>query len=909
MFDNWLTHRLPSLPKLRLSHQMIGFFVLVVLIPLSLLSFSIYDINQKALKKQIAHFTANSAEATYRELTLKLDWQMRENELAAFFWNKTNIGPGNRINEAVRDDFFEQYPNTLAVGLYTAQGQRIATLYQSTQIQQQLTTELSPDLFPVQMDATALYGLATPNLSAAAKHHNQTLKLGTLVGNPGPDNRTQYVLQTDLSVNALLSQSPVMAPATAVHSSIGVIRLVHRFDFLTELLAEKQKIFGDGLVIFSPQGRILAGPKPWVNRDLPRYDKQVFAELLRDSRDDHILNGGGFPLNYSMNNFQGVEPKRVEKVFYRLPGVPWGMMMESPYKLQQQYIAMARNQTILLLALCGALIIVLGLFYNKGIVRNFRQLMRGIKAVAEGHYSRRIRLITKSWTPHEIIVLTGEFNRMAGKISKAWVDIQQLNRELVHKTEIEEFIAKATQRIHSSLELEQVCQTAARQFCKLPHMVSCQIWLADSQGRLVSQAQTFNAYDNHHPPQGSASDTGRPSASDTQNQLMLELFPSWKTHLVDAAVQHKIEPSLKFVYKRQVPSTFTCHQIDWIPSGLKLMVYPVLYQSHAIGVMAFWMQDSQSTPYQTSLLQDRRPDLMTGLSVGTGKATHHRRDDQLIIDLLTNQVGIAVHQARQWEQLQQANEQLAQLDELKSNLIDTVSHELRTPLTSIKGYTSRLIRYDNTLESDTRIKSLKVVKKQADRLERLVNDLLVIPDLERQGGLRIFTDEVHLNPIIQHLMIFLEERAQRPIEVRMPDIAMHVVADPDRLEQVLLNLLDNALKYGSTDQPITLTITPNPNAEQIQFDIFNHCPPIPPDELNQLFDKFKRLDEKLTRTTRGTGLGLFIAKGLVEAMDGHIWLESPPSGGFKVSFTMPMTAHIPSPPTTTTGIHAQEARL
>ncbi|MEZ4573696.1 MAG: hypothetical protein R2857_01995 [Vampirovibrionales bacterium] len=60
MFDNWLTHRLPSLPKLRLSHQMIGFFVLVVLIPLSLLSFSIYDINQKALKKQIAHFTANS---------------------------------------------------------------------------------------------------------------------------------------------------------------------------------------------------------------------------------------------------------------------------------------------------------------------------------------------------------------------------------------------------------------------------------------------------------------------------------------------------------------------------------------------------------------------------------------------------------------------------------------------------------------------------------------------------------------------------------------------------------------------------------------------------------------------------------------------------------------------------------
>ena len=109
-------------------------------------------------------------------------------------------------------------------------------------------------------------------------------------------------------------------------------------------------------------------------------------------------------------------------------------------------------------------------------------------------------------------------------------------------------------------------------------------------------------------------------------------------------------------------------------------------------------------------------------------------DDAMVLDLIISQIGVAVHQARQWNQIQQANEQLAKLDELKSNLIDTVSHELRTPLTNIKGYTSRLIRNDASLDPEIKLKSLRVIKQQADRLGRMVEDLLVIPDLERQGG-------------------------------------------------------------------------------------------------------------------------------------------------------------------------------
>ena len=261
-------------------------------------------------------------------------------------------------------------------------------------------------------------------------------------------------------------------------------------------------------------------------------------------------------------------------------------------------------------------------------------------------------------------------------------------------------------------------------------------------------------------------------------------------------------------------------------------------------------------------------------------------DDSLVIDLIASQVGVAVYQARQWTQLQEANVQLAKLDEMKSNLIDTVSHELRTPLTNIKGYTSRLIRYDGTLDNQTKIQSLKVIKQQADRLSRLVEDLLTIPEMERQGGLRVYPDCVDLNELVSRAVGFMEEKGNRTIAIHQPDHAVAILADLDRMEQVVLNLLDNAIKYAAPDAHIAVSILPGQNNKTARLEVFNSGETIPADQLKTLFAKFKRLDERLTRTTRGTGLGLFITKGLIEAMGGHICLES--ENGFKVIMDLPL---------------------
>ena len=146
--------------------------------------------------------------------------------------------------------------------------------------------------------------------------------------------------------------------------------------------------------------------------------------------------------------------------------------------------------------------------------------------------------------------------------------------------------------------------------------------------------------------------------------------------------------------------------------------------------------------------------------------------------------------------LQKANEELSKLDKLKSTLIDTVSHEFRTPLTSIKGYTSRLLRNDVNIDEETKTKSLKVIKRQTGRLSRLVEDLLVIPEIE-SSLLRIFPENINLNDILEDCSLLIQQKQERQINIKIEKNFPNIYADSDRLVQVILNLLDNSIKYSS----------------------------------------------------------------------------------------------------------------
>ena len=246
-----------------------------------------------------------------------------------------------------------------------------------------------------------------------------------------------------------------------------------------------------------------------------------------------------------------------------------------------------------------------------------------------------------------------------------------------------------------------------------------------------------------------------------------------------------------------------------------------------------------------------------------------------------NRMATEIHKS--YIQLKKNNVELKQLNEFRSNLIDTVSHELRTPLTSIQGYTSRLMRQDIEIDEETKQKSLRVIKEQSERLKRLIEDLLTIPDIE---GMRLKTvnEQVWIPEILEEAKMLIKNKANKEIVFNLTEDFPLVDGDKGRLIQVFANLLENAAKYASDESNIVVdAIVENDKA---RIFVKNDCEVIPSKKLNKLFEKFIRLDDNTTRTTRGTGLGLFIVKGLVEAMNGKIELHSDETCGFCVDITL-----------------------
>ena len=246
-----------------------------------------------------------------------------------------------------------------------------------------------------------------------------------------------------------------------------------------------------------------------------------------------------------------------------------------------------------------------------------------------------------------------------------------------------------------------------------------------------------------------------------------------------------------------------------------------------------------------------------------------------------NRMATEIHKS--YIQLKKNNVELKQLNEFRSNLIDTVSHELRTPLTSIQGYTSRLMRQDIVIDEETRQKSLRIIKEQSERLKRLIEDLLTIPDIEGMK-LRTKVEQVWIPEVLEEAKILIKNKDHKEIEFNISEDFPLVDADKDRLIQVFVNLLENAAKYANEGSKIVVDATTHEKVAKIY--VKNDCNVIPPEKLNKLFEKFVRLDDNTTRTTRGTGLGLFIVKGLVEAMNGTIKLYSDENCGFCVELTL-----------------------
>ena len=227
-----------------------------------------------------------------------------------------------------------------------------------------------------------------------------------------------------------------------------------------------------------------------------------------------------------------------------------------------------------------------------------------------------------------------------------------------------------------------------------------------------------------------------------------------------------------------------------------------------------------------------------------------------------------------------------ELDRMKNQLLSIVSHELRTPLAAIKGFTTTLLRDDVRWDDATQRDFLKIIEEETDRLGELIDNLLDMSQIEA-GALRVEKEPLQLRTIIREA----KDRAARRTEAHwfvmdLPAELPRVWADPRRVRQVLNNLLENAIKYSPSGGQITITC--EVEGDHVVVGVADQGKGIPPEYLVKIFERFFQVDAASTRKTGGSGLGLSIAKGIIEAQGGKIWAESQPGQGTVFRFTLPV---------------------
>jgi len=245
--------------------------------------------------------------------------------------------------------------------------------------------------------------------------------------------------------------------------------------------------------------------------------------------------------------------------------------------------------------------------------------------------------------------------------------------------------------------------------------------------------------------------------------------------------------------------------------------------------------------------------------------------------------------------LKAANDQLKELDRLKDDFISTVTHELRTPLTSIRAF-SEILHDNPDLEPADRQRFLGLVIKESERLTRLINQVLDLAKLE-SGMAEWHTAELDLREIVGDAVSATSQLFKArgvAIDARLPSQLPRILADRDRVMQVLLNLLSNAVKFCREGEG-RVEVRVSEEAQQLRVEVEDDGAGIRADHQALIFEKFRQVGDTLTDKPAGTGLGLAICREIVSRLGGRLWVVSSPGAGSVFSFTIPRVAATPQP--------------
>ena len=228
--------------------------------------------------------------------------------------------------------------------------------------------------------------------------------------------------------------------------------------------------------------------------------------------------------------------------------------------------------------------------------------------------------------------------------------------------------------------------------------------------------------------------------------------------------------------------------------------------------------------------------------------------------------------------------QIKQLERTRQEFVANVSHELRTPLSHIKGYTETLLGGAKD-DPEVATRFLQTIERNVERLKLLIEDLLTISEIE-SGRVMLNLQPVPVRASVEKVFDdFRTRAAARAVTLVDESEGLTARADQRRLEQVLTNLVDNAVKYGGNDSRVVVGARLSDG--MVEMFVQDNGPGLPTESLERVFERFYRVDKARSRDQGGTGLGLSIVKHIVQSHGGRVWVESEPGKGAKFCFTLP----------------------
>ncbi len=279
-----------------------------------------------------------------------------------------------------------------------------------------------------------------------------------------------------------------------------------------------------------------------------------------------------------------------------------------------------------------------------------------------------------------------------------------------------------------------------------------------------------------------------------------------------------------------------------------ILVIPLVVREQLIGIMAISLEQEEAN------LTDFQRDLVTRL---------------------TGVVGIAMDNALLYRQIEQANEKLKQLDRLKDDFVSLASHELRTPMTAIKSYLWMALAGKGGELTEKQKYYIHRSYDSTERLIKLVNEMLNVSRIE-SGRITLDVHAIDMNTLVDDVFEELKPRVQElGLNLKVDHISLpQVLADTDKIKEVLINLIGNSLKFTPPGGMISVSF--KVNAEMIETSVSDTGKGIAPEDISKLFQKFGMIDNNyLTiQDVRGTGLGLYISKSIIELLGGKIWAKS-----------------------------------